>query len=90
MGGHFPLVDRSFHPSFPLGQHLFDETLSHAHDYDQQQQHQQQQHHHQQQQQQQQHQQQQHRSMMMMMNGTANLPQWSMPQINLTSSPMVK
>jgi hypothetical protein len=38
------------------------------------------------QQQQQQHQQ---RSMLMM-NGTTNLPPWSMPQINFTSTPIVR
>ncbi|CAF5149793.1 unnamed protein product, partial [Rotaria socialis] len=39
-------------------------------------------------QQQQQQQQQQQRSMMMM-NGTTNLPQWSMPQINFASTPIL-
>jgi hypothetical protein len=39
--------------------------------------------HHQQQQQQQQ------RSMLMM-NGTTNLPQWSIPPMNFTSTPIVK
>jgi len=27
---------------------------------------------------------------MLMMNGTTNLPQWSMPQINFTSTPIVR
>jgi hypothetical protein len=27
---------------------------------------------------------------MLMMNGTTNLPQWSMPQLNFTSTPIVK
>jgi len=34
--------------------------------------------------------QQQHQRSMLMMNGATNLPQWSMPQINLTSTPVVK